>query len=137
MIIPKLDDTLDDSSLDLLMFDESFQLSRTYFATLQTLRVASRMINDNIEEWAHLRHQWLTTVQFGGMFSAEDLDASAYNWNVVTAMIEARARRVRAAITRKSEEVASLRDGVRRFSSTCFCLLLSQILECANYQSVI
>jgi hypothetical protein len=105
------------------MFDESFQLSRTYFATLQTLRVASRMVDNDIQEWAHLRHQWSTEVQFGDMFSAEDLAASAYNWDVVTTVIEARARRVNAAITHKSEEVASLRDGVRWLSST-WCSVL-------------
>lgn len=108
------------------MFDESFQLSRTYFATLQTLRVAFRMVNDNIEGWAHLRHQWLTTMKFGDMFSVEDLDASAYNWDVVTAVVEARARRVRTAIARKSEEATSLRDGVRRVPSTC-CFLFRRI----------
>lgn len=120
--MPKLTATLRKFSLDFYMFDESFQLSRTYFAASQTLRVASRMIDEDIQEWAHLRHQWLTTVQFGGMFSAEDIAASAYNWDIVTAAIDERVRRVRTSIAHKSEEVTSLRDGVRTFVNLVFPL---------------
>ncbi|KAK3291017.1 uncharacterized protein B0H64DRAFT_411153 [Chaetomium fimeti] len=105
-------DTLEDERLDLFMFDESFRLSRAYFATLQTLRVASQTIDDDIKEWSHLRERWSDIVVSSGMFNSEELAASANNWNVVSARIETRANRVRAAIARKSEEVTSLRDGL-------------------------
>ncbi len=94
------------------MFDESFNLSRTYFSVLQTLRLASNMIDDAMQDWAYLRQEWDAVAVSSQMFSQDDLDAAAHNWNTTTALLEVRVQRVQARITRKSEDVKSLRDGV-------------------------
>jgi hypothetical protein len=52
------------------------------------------------------------------MFSDDDLADAAHNWDTATAIIEARAQRVQATISRKSEEIKSLRDGVRVTAAT-------------------
>ncbi|AEO70944.1 uncharacterized protein THITE_2057010, partial [Thermothielavioides terrestris NRRL 8126] len=95
-----------------LMFDDSFHLSRTYFAALQTLRRASNMVDDTIRNWSDLRRRWNSLVCPSGMFSDDDLADAAHNWDTATAIIEARAQRVQATISRKSEEIKSLRDGL-------------------------
>jgi hypothetical protein len=94
------------------MFDESFDLSRTYFATIQTLRLASNMIDKVIQDWAHLRQRWDAVIAPSGMFGAEDLAAASDNWDPVAKVLETRAQRVQANINRRSEDVKSLRDGV-------------------------
>ncbi|KAK3904924.1 hypothetical protein C8A05DRAFT_13229 [Staphylotrichum tortipilum] len=106
------DNTSDESALDALMFDESFQLSKTYFRALQTLRLGSNMVDDALQDWTSLRHEWETVVHPSGMFSGEDLDAATKNWDMASELIEARIHRVQARISRKIEDVKSLRDGL-------------------------
>ncbi len=95
------------------MFDESFQLSKTYFRALQTLRLGSNMVDDALQDWTSLRHEWEAMVDSSGMFGEEDLKAAGQNWDIVTAMVEARIHRVQGRIARKIEDIKSLRDGVR------------------------
>ena len=108
----QLSSTQDDSVLDALMFDESFNLSRTYFSVLQTLRLASNMVDDAMQDWAYLRQEWDAVVVSSEMFSQKNLDAAAHNWDTATALLEAKVQSVQARIARKSEDVKSLRDGV-------------------------
>ncbi|KAK4098469.1 hypothetical protein N658DRAFT_219567 [Parathielavia hyrcaniae] len=94
------------------MFDGSFDLSRSYFTALQTLRLAFYMVNDTLQHWSDLRNRWDAVVKPSGMFSAEDLAASSCNWDLVTQELEKKAQRVQDEIARKSEEVKALRDGL-------------------------
>jgi hypothetical protein len=96
------------------MFDDSFQRSRTYFATIETLRKASDMVNDALQSWSYLRRQWDAAVRPSRMFSLDDLAAAAHNWDTTTALLEASAQRIQNQITRKTESLKSLRDGVRQ-----------------------
>ena len=70
------------------------------------------MIDDAMQDWAYLRQEWDAVAVSSQMFSQDDLDAAAHNWNTTTALLEVRVQRVQARITRKSEDVKSLRDGV-------------------------
>jgi hypothetical protein len=95
------------------MFDESFQLSKTYFRALQTLRLGSNMVDDALQDWTSLRHEWEAVVDSSGMFNEDDLEAAAKNWDTATELVEARIHRVQGRIARKIEDIKSLRDGVR------------------------
>lgn len=107
------------------MFDESFRISRTYFAIIQVLRVASNMVDDVLRQWTNLRDKWDAVVPRSGMFDADDLAAAGHNWDVITASLKSKAKRVQSQISRKNEAVISLRDGVRRFPEfapiNCIC----------------
>lgn len=105
---------MSDTELDSLMFDDSFQLSRTYFAALQILRQTSSMVDDVSRSWSELRRRWDDAVcEHSDMFSADDLSITAENWKTVTEILDAASQRVQASISRKTEEIKSLRDGVR------------------------
>jgi hypothetical protein len=114
------------------MFDESFDLSRTYFATIQTLRLASNMIDEVVQHWEQLRQQWDAIIAPSGMFSPQDLAAASANWDTVTRVLEMRAQRVQANIKRRSEDVKSLRDGVcpLQVLSTSGAVLGCRVLIC-------
>jgi len=94
------------------MFDESFHLSKTYFRALQTLRLGSNMVDDALQDWTSLRHEWEAVVGSSGMFTEDDLQAAAKNWDTATELVEARIHRVQGRIARKIEDIKSLRDGV-------------------------
>ncbi|KAK4243455.1 hypothetical protein C7999DRAFT_18188 [Corynascus novoguineensis] len=107
-----LEDTLWDESLDAVMFDESFRISRIYFAIIQVLRVASNMVDDVVRQWTNLRDKWDAVVPRSGMFDADDLVVAEHNWDVITASLKSKAERVQSQISRKNEAVISLRYGL-------------------------
>ncbi|KAG7284371.1 hypothetical protein NEMBOFW57_010744 [Staphylotrichum longicolle] len=107
-----LSSTLNDAELDALMFDDSFTLSRAYFAALQTLRSISNMVDDVLQNLDSLRQDWDGRAPVTRMFSSHDLSIAAKNWDTLTTTVERRAQRVHARIARKTEEIKSLRDGL-------------------------
>lgn len=108
----QLSSTLNDAELDALMFDDSFTLSRAYFAALQTLRSISNMVDDVLQNLASLRQEWDERAPLNRMFSSHDLSIAAKNWDTLTATVEKRVQRVHTRIARKTEDIKSLRDGV-------------------------
>ncbi|KAK4186783.1 hypothetical protein QBC35DRAFT_254523 [Podospora australis] len=112
----QLDDTLDRQRLDRFMFDESFERSRLYFALLQILRTSSNRLEETLRDWSTLRQVWnnklLRITVSAPPFSPEDLKALGRNWDRATEALEAASQRIEARISRKSEEIKSLRDGL-------------------------
>lgn len=90
------------------MFDDSFQKSRVYFQALQALRIFSESIR---ETGRHL-HQLSDELERQSRQWFNDKDIQN-NWKIVMDFqVEAEERLLRR-IAEKTEEIKSLRDGVR------------------------
>lgn len=104
---------MDRERWDKLMFGDSYQRSRLYFTVLETLRVSRGWIEDTVDDWASLRDQWAREVRPSEIFDEADWRAVEAGWDSVTVALQAKAKLLEDRIDRKSEEVKSLRDGVR------------------------
>lgn len=117
------------------MSDDSFSLSKAYFAALQTLRKASNMVDDVLQDWGYLHREWDSRVPGSGVFSDEDLSVVTQNWATATAVLETRAQRVHARIARKTEDIKSLRDGVHTHQTRSCCRLSLLTLTDPSYST--
>jgi hypothetical protein len=99
------------------MFDDSFDLSRAYFAALQTLRKISNMVEDAFRSWTSLREDWDRLVPLSHVFSNHELSVAAQNWTTATKILEKKVERVHARIACKTDDIKSLRDGVHTHRS--------------------
>lgn len=111
-----------DHGLDSFMFDDTgfMNLSKVYFTVLQLLRIARQWIDENSAEWEKFCNA-------GSVSLSNDLrlflrrtgcnDEVLESWidrrDELTHLLESYTQQLRDRIDRKSEEVKSLRDGVR------------------------
>jgi len=120
----QLGETLQSDGLDRILFDDSFDRSRLYFLVLEMLRVSRGWVDKTIQDWDVLYQQWIREVRPSEVFDEADLQATEHAWGIVTAMVQAEGKLLKDLMDRKSEEVKSLRDGVRS-SSVLFLLARS------------
>jgi hypothetical protein len=92
-----------------LMVDNSFSRSRLYFRLLQLLRISSVMVREGKEETIYRSSP--TSLQFPK--SAESRTVISENWDRIKGLAEAAEARFQDRITAQTEEIKSLRDGVR------------------------
>ena len=100
------------------MFDDSFQRSASYFTILQILRIFSDAIRESVADTKSMKRQWLRhyAARSSGdrrRFSKSAAKVLARNWDVLESHHEFLAAQLLSRIEKKTEEVTSLRDGVR------------------------
>ncbi|KAM7206039.1 hypothetical protein V8F33_000869 [Rhypophila sp. PSN 637] len=89
-----------------LMFDNSFQKSRTYFRVLQLLRIFSENIR---ETGSHLKSLRARSRSDGDYQEDSDIQR---NWEIVLGFQSQKASELLQRIEEKSGEIKSLRDGL-------------------------
>ncbi|EWZ95788.1 hypothetical protein FOWG_03340 [Fusarium oxysporum f. sp. lycopersici MN25] len=101
-----LDDFDDQSRVDDLMFDKSFDLSKDYFVALQLLRIVDEWLEEVVPSLKELqKHPSIGRVSFCAVEAKE-------NFNAAIRLIDERAGAVQRRVRKKVEEINSLRDGV-------------------------
>ncbi|KAF3021964.1 hypothetical protein E8E14_010100 [Neopestalotiopsis sp. 37M] len=119
----QLQDTLDKKRWEMLMFDNSFQLSEQYFTVLQLLRIyqdwiveAEEGIDSLGEElinqcrsWHAWQHQLSPVDEVEWPLLMENLKS---NFSNVNGFFRQRVNSLKERIQRKKDEVESLRDGL-------------------------
>ncbi|KAI0013599.1 hypothetical protein F4779DRAFT_613329 [Xylariaceae sp. FL0662B] len=128
MVNVQLQDTLDRNRWQMLMFDDSFQLSEQYFTVLQLLRIFQDWIGEmedgieglkreligQCESWQDWRRRFCPGDENAWPLDIEGLEA---NLEKVKSFFELRANLLKERIQRKKDEVESLRDGLFNASS--------------------
>lgn len=111
-----MDYTLDDEQLDGFMFDNSssMDLSRQYFTVLQLLRTAMQWVEKDVADWESALPSYNDDVR-----SLLERAREANDWYIwdmacreVCDVMKRQTEELKARMQKKSEEVASLRDGV-------------------------
>ncbi|KAM0818678.1 hypothetical protein AB5N19_04490 [Seiridium cardinale] len=124
----QLQDTLDRKRWQMLMFDDSFQLSEQYFTVLQLLRIFQGWIEEAEEAMADLRGnltgQYESWIALRRLNAPEDdlewpldMPIMEENWDKVEAFFHGRVNSLKLRIERKKDEVESLRSGLFNASS--------------------
>ncbi|KAI0386340.1 hypothetical protein F5Y04DRAFT_243875, partial [Hypomontagnella monticulosa] len=109
----ELNDTLVEERWNRFMFDDAFQFSRLYFTVLQLLRIAREWIEGSVNDQKELQDNWLRCQsRLPFKLSSSELAGIEKNWVVVLSNSERRAKGLLDRISRKTEEVESLRDGL-------------------------
>lgn len=96
------------------MFDSSFTRSKDYFSALQILRLVDEWVDEGVEKLRELQQgdQVVILERFETRHHCDE------NWNRAIRNIEMRAQQIKNRVAKKSEEIKSLRDGVRRLWTT-------------------
>lgn len=118
------------------MFDTSFRLSKLYFTVLQLLRIMAEWIEGSLDDQKRLREQWWNG--WNRQPLALTVDEKAIidkNWDTIISSMEPRTQYFLDRINRKTEEVKSLRDGVR-ITILLRCLLLTTDVKLFNATSL-
>lgn len=115
-------------------------LSKQYFTVLQLLRTAGQQIDVNFSEWQAVCgaaigvqeqdnvSRFLQALTPSELTSNEQLKCWETQRDKVTQLLEAQTKHLKGRIDRKTEEVKSLRDGVRRsIFASCFRFPGSQL----------
>ncbi|KAK9774093.1 hypothetical protein SCAR479_09207 [Seiridium cardinale] len=121
--ISQLQDTLDKRRWEMLMFDDSFQLSEQYFSVLQLLRIFLNWIEEAEQGILDLRSELTKQCESWRAWQREhslpdedewhlDLDNLKRNDGQVEDFFRRRVSALKDRIQRKKEEVESLRDGL-------------------------
>jgi Mg2+ and Co2+ transporter CorA len=118
---PKFDALEDDEFLQTLVLDSDTQRSVLYFKVLQVLRIFSDsllsssncldVLIDNC--WGSSKQS--DRLKMSHLVSSETAAVLRRNWDVVKTRHSAATKHLLARIARTTEEVKSLRDGVRSF----------------------
>lgn len=117
-----MDHNKDDHGLDSFMFDDTglMNLSKVYFTVLQLLRIARQWIDENSAEWEKFCNAGLRPYPQNLRLSLREIgcnDGVLNSWDdrrdELTDLVKSYTKQLRDRIDRKSEEVKSLRDGVR------------------------
>lgn len=113
---------MDQARLDRFMFDspDSMHLSKQYFSILQVLRIADQWIDETVAEWENTKHILVQEVKrTKQIFQGHHNPLQPFDDQVdkVTQLLRFEAKLLKERISRKTEDVKSLRDGVssRRF----------------------
>jgi hypothetical protein len=108
-----------------LMFDDSLNKSTRYFVVLQMLRIMGEWIGEALRDVEQQKHLWFKHRQLrkfrneqGDIVIAEqDLNLEenciGANWEALISFQQSQERLLLNRVDRKTEEVKSLRDGVR------------------------
>ncbi|KAK9421753.1 hypothetical protein SUNI508_05354 [Seiridium unicorne] len=121
--IAQLQDTLDKRRWEMLMFDDSFQLSEQYFSVLQLLRIFLNWIEEAEQGILDLRSELTKQCVSWRAWQREhslpdederhlDLDNLKRNDGQVEDFFRRRVSALKDRIQRKKDEVESLRDGL-------------------------
>lgn len=133
-----MDYTLDDEQLDGFMFDNSssMDLSKQYFTVLQLLRTAMQWVEKDLADWESALPSYNDDVrsllkQFMGSDYGQpwQLDVWDRDREEVCSLMKSQTEELKARMQKKSEEVASLRDGV------CHILLFPSPYSITNMDS--
>lgn len=139
----QINHTFEENGLESYMFDNSssMDLSKQYFTVLELLRIARQRIEDDFAEWERLCSPEDRGYSLAGsepintfIFSIvdEDLrDETMKSWETqrdrLTESFRAIMDRLKGRIDRQTEDVKSLRDGVRLHHSVSSSLLRFQV----------
>jgi hypothetical protein len=120
-VIWQIDVVLDPEKLRNLIFDDSFEISENYFTILQILRIFAGYIQESMDHLRAMQSEFLSWHPTGSLSHSYRLSLAArrvlaQNWQTVVDLQSEIGKRLLARIDRKTEEVKSLRDGVRRAS---------------------
>lgn len=109
-------------------------LSKQYFTVLQLLRTARQQIDVNFAEWQVFCEKaagnedhyeifiFLRNLECSGGARKELVECWQAQLDTVTELLKAQTEHLKGRIDRKTEEVESLRDGVRLMTFS-FCIL--------------
>lgn len=112
-----MSNTLDERSLNTLMFDNSssMSLSKQYFIVLRLLQVFTEWIDDETATWhrtrssiIHERHSFF----WSGYESKARKQSLEDQLDIITQLLTSQTNQLKERVERKTEEVKSLRDGV-------------------------
>jgi hypothetical protein len=100
------------------MFDDSFEVSRSYFTILQLLRIFSDSIHQSVEDLRQMKNKFSYKFPTGELYEVKLLSLPtrqiiAANWEKVLSFQQQTGTELLSRIEKKTEEVKSLRDGVR------------------------
>jgi hypothetical protein len=103
------------------MFDESFEISKDYFTVLQLLRIFAECIQQSMDDLRAMQSEFFSQYPTGNLSHCRHLSLAArrvlaQNWETVVDSQGEIGKRLLVRIDRKTEEVKSLRDGVRTVS---------------------
>jgi hypothetical protein len=119
LTVKKILDVCSPQIRDTFMFDIEFKRSKQYFTILQMLRIFHDWISMSIDSFKHsvdfLLLPWSHGYEYNLNASSRRMVRS--NWEALLTCQEEIAKPLLDRIEKKTEEVKSLRDGVRYFSN--------------------
>jgi len=121
---------MDDAAMEKLMFDDSFELSKYYFTLLQLLRISSEWIDEAVGSFKALKTALIDRRSKSPMMVPNESEWHKVlkNCDIVSLVLEESAGEIKSRVNRKTEEVKSLRDGVRTLSPVCVVGILTTLM---------
>lgn len=122
-----MEHTFEESHLESYIFDSSssMHLSKQYFTVLQLLRISRQRIDDDFAGWEDLCRSGHTEKFMRIIVDDDLLDETWKTWETqrdqITDSLRTQTAGLKERIDRRTEEVESLRDGVRTHMYLLLC----------------